>query len=165
MSVLRFLFLMAALCMLVAPGWAAGHTSPLVIPAAAFHNDGQDPEGFYFHQDGHLEGEGSGVIMVAAATLPQAATVVGFTLHAVDGTDACDVPSINAWLYRVEISNGDVSLMANVATSGASSVMQHPTDPTIAFAAVSNFLYRYYVRVDFCGYTHDFFAVDIEYTE
>lgn len=165
MTVLRFLVLIVAFCLVATPGWATGHSSPLVIPAAAFHNDGQDPEGFYFHQNGRLEGQGSGVTMVAAATLPQGATVVGFTLHGVDGTDACEVPSINAWLYRVEISDGDVSLMASIATSGASVTMQHPTDDTIGFAAVSNFLYRYYVRVDFCGYTHDFYAVDIEYTE
>lgn len=145
--------------------WATGHSSPLVIQAAAFHNDGEDPEGFYFHQDGHLEGEGSGVIMIACATLPTPATVVGFTLHAIDGSDACALPSINAWLFRAEISNGDVSVMAAVATTGASSTMQHRIDKTIAYAAVNNFQYLYFVRVDFCSDAHNFYAVEIEYTE
>ena len=53
----------------VSPIWSAGHSSPLVIPAAAFHNDGEDPSGFWFHPEGHFEGNGYGVKMIAAVYL------------------------------------------------------------------------------------------------
>ncbi len=166
MKRLTVIALIAAAC-LVAPASlrAAGHSSPLVIPSAAFHNDGQDPEGFWFHPDGYLEGEGDGVIMIAAVYLPQNATVESFTLYAVDGTDSCPVPSVNAWLYRVEISDGDISMMAVTATSGASSVMQERVDSSIAYPVVSNLQYRYFVRVDFCASSHNFYSVAIDYSE
>lgn len=151
--------------MAVAPVWAAGHGAPLVIPAAAFHNNGEDPNGFWFHPDGHLEGSGFGVKMIAAVYLPQNATVESFTLYAVDGTDSCEVPSINAWLYRVEISDGDISMMAVTATSGASPFMQERVDTSIDYATVSNLQYRYFVRVDFCAVTHDFYSLSIDYSE
>ena len=166
MRTLKVLSVAVALgLMVVAPAWAAGHRAPLVIPAAAFHNDGEDPSGFWFHPDGHLEGSGYGVKMIAAVYLPQNATVESFTLFAVDATDSCEVPSINAWLYRVEISNGDLSMMAVTATSGASPFMQERVDSSIDYATVSNLQYRYFVRVDFCAYTHDFYSISIDYSE
>lgn len=151
--------------MAVAPVWATGHGAPLVIPAAAFHNDGDDPNGFWFNPGGYLEGDGYGVKMIAGVYLPQNATVESFTLYAVDGTDSCEVPSINAWLFRVEISDGDVSMMAVAATTGASPLMQERVDSSIDYATVSNLQYRYFVRVDFCGYTHDFYSISIDYSE
>lgn len=166
MTTLKVLGLAVALgLMAVGPAWSAGHGAPLVIPAAAFHNDGEDPNGFWFNPGGYLEGNGYGVKMIAAVYLPQNATVESFTLYAVDATDSCEVPSINAWLYRVEISNGDVSMMALTATSGASPVMQERVDSSIAYATVSNFMYRYFVRVDFCALTHDFYSISIDYSE
>ncbi|MEN8163326.1 MAG: hypothetical protein ABFS37_04290 [Acidobacteriota bacterium] len=166
MTTLRVFSMVAVLgLMVVAPAWSAGHVAPLVIPSAAFHNDGDDPEGFWFHPDGYLEGEGAGVKMIAAVYLPSYATVESFTLYAVDGTDSCPIPSVNAWLYRVEISNGDVSMMALTATSGASSAMQERVDSSIAYPVVSNLQYRYFVRVDFCASTHDFYSIAIDYSE
>ena len=97
--------------------------------------------------------------------LPQWATVEGLTLYAVDGTNSCTVPSVNAWLYRVPIVDAVLTHMAGVATSGASSAMQTPTDSTISSAVIDNLFYRYFVRVDFCSSTHEFYAVEIDYTE
>ena len=30
------------------------YSSPMVVPSAAFHNDGEDPSGFFFHPDGYF---------------------------------------------------------------------------------------------------------------
>ena len=142
-----------------------GHSPPLIIPAAAFHNDGDDPNGFYFHPDGYLEGDGAPVKMYAAVYLPENATVESFTLYAVDWTNSCTVPSVNAWLYRVPIIDNVLTQIAGVATSGSLSTMQTPTDTTISAGAINNFMYRYFVRVDFCSHLHDFYAVEIDYSE
>ncbi len=106
----------AASLMAPAPIWAVGYSSPMVIPAAAFHNDGEDPNGFYFNQNGYLEGDGTSVKMFAAAYLPQGAAVESLTLYAIDGTDACTVPSVNAWLFRVPIVEAELSQMAGFYT-------------------------------------------------
>ncbi len=148
-----------------APLWAAGHTAPMVIPAAALHNDGENPNGFYFNQNGYLEGDGTAVKMFAAAYLPQGATVESLTLYAVDGTDACTVPSVNAWLFRVPIDEAELSQMVGVATDGASSGIQEPTSSSITDGVIDNLFYRYFVRVDFCAATHKVLAVVIDYSE
>ncbi len=148
-----------------APLWAAGHSAPMVLSAAAFHNDGEDPNGFYFNQNGYLEGDGTPVKMFAAAYLPQGATVESLTLYAVDGTDACTVPSVNAWLFRVPIVEAELSQMVGVATGGASSAIQEPTSSSITNGVIDNLFYRYFVRVDFCAATHKVLAVVIDYSE
>jgi hypothetical protein len=142
-----------------------GHSPPMVIPAAAFHNDGDDPSGFYFHPNGFIEGDGAPVTMVAAVYLPDSATVESLTLHAVDWTNSCAVPSVNAWLYRVPIIDSVLTTMAAVATSGSSSAMQTPTDTSVSGAVIHNNMYRYFVRVDLCSQLHDFYAVEIGYSE
>ncbi|RLE17425.1 MAG: hypothetical protein DRJ65_22790 [Acidobacteria bacterium] len=166
MKRLMIIVLVAAAGLAVStPLWASGHSAPMVIPAAAFHNDGEDPNGFYFNQNGYLEGDGTGVKMFAGAHLPQGATVESLTLYAVDGTDACDLPSVTAWLFRVPVGEAQLSEMVGVATDGASSAIQEPTSSSITDGVIDNLFYRYFVRVDFCAATHKFLAVAIDYSE
>ena len=142
-----------------------GHSPPLIIPAAAFHNDGEDPNGFYFHPHGYLNGDGSVVNMYAAVYLPAYAQPVSLTLHAVDGSVSCAEPDIGAWFYRTPIVDTPTSIMGNVFTSGSSSSMQSPSVSLASNPPVDNLGYRYYVRVRICSGLHDFYSLEIDYTE
>jgi len=143
-----------------------GYSSPMVVPAAAFHNDGEDPSGFFFHPDGYLEANGSPVSMYAAVYLPDGATVESVTLKAVDGSDTCSAQaSVTAVLDRASISSETIHQMALVSTTGASSTMQSPTDSTVFYETISNIHYRYYLRVLLCSASHHFYSVEINYSE
>ncbi len=143
-----------------------GYSSPMVVPAAAFHNDGEDPSGFSFHPDGYLEGEGSPVLMYAAVYLPDFATVESMTLKAVDGSDTCSAQAfVTAVLDRASISSETIHQMALVSTTGASSAMQSPTDSDVDYETINNMQYRYYLRVQLCSAAHHFYSVEINYTE
>lgn len=143
-----------------------GYTSPMVVPAAAFHNDGVDPDGFFFRPDGYLEGEGSPVMMYAAVYLPNFATVDSITLNAVDGSDSCTAQaSVQAILNRASMTTETIYQMARASTTGASSTMQSPTTSSIGVATIDNLYYRYYLRVQFCSTTHRFYSVEIHYSE
>lgn len=142
-----------------------GHSPPLIIPAAAFHNDGDDVNGFFFHPNGYLNGDGSLVTMYAAVYLPAYATLERFTLHAVDESTSCAEPDVKAWFYSIPVVDTPASIMANVSTSGSSSTMQSPSASLASSPAVDNLGRRYYVRVDLCSGLHDFYSVQIDYTE
>jgi len=143
-----------------------GYSSPMVVPAAAFHIEGEDSSAFFFHPDGYLQGDGSPVIMYAAVYLPQYATVESVTLHAVDGSDSCTAePSVIAVLNRSSIASYSIYQLSLVSTTGASSAMQSPTDSNIDVATIDNMLYRYYLRVGLCSASHHFYSVEINYTE
>lgn len=166
--VMRFgvrVVLLAALCGVAVPA-LGGYQSPLVIPAAAFHENGDHPEAFFFHPNGYLEAEGTNVTFTAAVYLPGSATVRRVTLNAYDNTDSCSSPSVNSWLFRRHVSTSEVDSMASLATApGASSSLQQVEDRTISFALIDNISYVYFIRVDLCGYSHRLYSVVIDYTE
>lgn len=166
MKRLTILIIFAACLGTAAPTHAIdGHSPPLIIPAAAFHNDGHNITGFFFHPNGYLNGDGSPATMYAAVYLPANATLDRFTLHAVDGSTSCAEPEVKAWLYSIPVIDTPASIMANVSTSGSSSIMQSPSASLASSPPVDNLGHRYYVRVDLCSSLHDFYSVQIDYTE
>jgi len=154
---------------LVAAGIAGaddGYTSPMVIPGAAFHTDGEDPDGFFFDVDGFIAGEGTPVMLFAPVYLPNGATIDSMTLYAIDNSDSCTgQTSVDVVLNRAEIGDSGLYQMGLVETSGSSTGMQSPTDTTIGPNPVNNMLYRYYVRAMLCSPQHHLYAVSIEYSE
>lgn len=143
-----------------------GYTSPMVIPGAAFHTDGDDPDGFSFNVGGFVAGEGSPVMLYAAVYLPHGATIDRMTVYAVDDSNSCTgQESVEVFLNRAEISGYGLYEMAAAATIGASSAMQSPSDSSVGPNPVNNLLYRYYVRALLCSTTHHLHAVEIEYSE
>ncbi len=167
---MRFIIPMAVLASLAfaVPASTGGHQSPLVIPAAAFQEVGAEPDVFYFHNNGYLEGEGETIAMTAAAYLPGGATVRRLTLYGYDNTDSCDspnAPTVYVWLMRRNIYTGDVEHMASAWTTGASSFPQHHDDTSIVEAWIDNLNYIYYVRLQICSYSHRLYSVAIDYTE
>lgn len=143
-----------------------GYTSPMVIPGAAFHTDGEDPDGFSFNVNGYIAGTGSPIMLFASVYLPDGATIDRMTLYAVDNSDSCtEQTSVEVVLNRAEIGDNGLYQMGLVETSGSSTGMQSPSDSSIGPNPVNNMLYRYYVRAMLCSSTHNLYAVSIEYSE
>lgn len=143
-----------------------GYTSPMVVPGAAFHTDGQDPDGLIFNVNGYIRGDGSAVTAYAPVYLPDGATITSMTVYAVDGSDACTgQESVGVYLNRTSITDDLVYQLASATTTGVSSTMQTPTDGSISPPLINNLQYRYYLRAMLCSSTHNLYAVALEYTE
>jgi hypothetical protein len=95
-----------------------GYSSPLVIPAADFTNDGNTPSGFFFpFVGGYLESDGViHTCHMAAAYVPDGATIDSIYASVVDN-DA--TKHLYFRLYRVDNFSGTVTQMAEMITTDA----------------------------------------------
>jgi hypothetical protein len=124
---------------------AQGYSSPLVIPAADFSDDGWDPDSFFLSfGGGYVTGTAAGYgCLKAPAYLPHGATVTSVYAYLYDNDGA---RSAYADLRRVRNMTGVQETMASVSTSGYanSTSIRYLGDTTISPNGVDN-LYSYYV--------------------
>ncbi len=120
--------------------------SPLVIPAAAFSDDGIDPDSFTFSfAGGYLSGKAAKHGCVEASVyLPHAATITDMFASVYDNDSAEDI-QVN--LYRLDNFSGTTNVMAAVATTNpfASSTIQSLHDDSISNSMILYPQYSYYV--------------------
>lgn len=134
--------------------------SPLVIPAADFSSDGNDPDGFYFDfAGGYVNGDGTGCLK-APAYLPHGATVT--SVHASLYDNAPGNVMVN--LRRVDVVSGSSDVMASFGTVTDSTSIQHVADESINDAGVSHPAYAYYVTTCLNYADHRLYSVYIYYT-
>jgi hypothetical protein len=90
---------------------------PLVIPGAAFHSDGYDPDSMFFSfWGGFVQGGNINTCVTAPAYLPDGVTVYDTYASVVDN-DAANRIWVD--LYRVNNYTGVVDVMAAMGTEGA----------------------------------------------
>ena len=154
-----------ALCLAWCSGAEAG--SPLVIPAAAFLSDGIDPDGYEF-SEGHIEGEGGEVHLVAPVYLPAGEVVLGLRAYVFDSTNSCDVgdEDVEVFLTRVALATGTSELVAITTSEGTSPNVEFT--PTFLLyssnATIDNNEYAYWADLKICaGAHHRFYALVVEY--
>ncbi len=97
------------------------YSSPMVVPAAAFHSDGGDADShnFYFNY-GYIagDGDGSSTCMYAPLNVPAGATISWFYANVTDNNAGLDM---TVFLRRVNKDTGYAEVMASVTSSGADS--------------------------------------------
>jgi hypothetical protein len=141
-------------------------STPLVISAADFRNNGNDREAFYFSPNGYIIGEGSIIVMIAPVYLPTGSTVRRVSAHVYDNSTSCAIPDITLWLNRVGAGTGTgMETMASAATSGAQSSMQTISTSSVSHAVVDTLRYTYYAAVMMCSAAHELHSVVIHYQE
>ncbi|MCD4749229.1 MAG: hypothetical protein K8R59_07635 [Thermoanaerobaculales bacterium] len=173
----RTVFVMAVLAVVVAalvgpasaeePYDAKAYFSPMVIPAAAFINDGVNIDGFEFH-NGALIGNGVDMVnMVAPVYLPQGATIHSFRAYLYDNDNDCDgtYEDIDLFLNRTSLVTGAIQPIAIATSVGASGSMQFVPTHTLytSAATVNNDSYQYWIHMRICSLSHRLKAVVIEY--
>jgi hypothetical protein len=123
---------------------------PLVIPAAAFSSDGFAPDKYHFSfSAGAVEGTGSGPgCLKAPVYLPQWA-VVNEVFASIYDNDATYNVAVN--LQRVDNYTQAVATMASMASTGASTTIQSPSDAAIEGHWITYPQYSYYATT--CLYT------------
>ena len=138
-------------------------TSPLVIPAAAFSSDGDDPGSMFFSfWDGYLRGGNINTCMMAPAYLPNGATVYDIYASVVDNDAAA-----NVWinLYRVDNYDGSVDVMAQMWTDDAyaSPAIISLEDYPIDYPVVEYPTYSYYLGACESSSNVDLYSVRLWY--
>jgi hypothetical protein len=122
---------------------------PLVIPAAAFHSQGDNVEDYNFSpSDGSLYEDGATTVcMQAPVYLPDGATVTGFYGYLYDNTASA---SVDLTLYRVRNQYGTQDEMAYVSTDGLAEIdsILYREDTSINEPLVSD-LYSYFIYTCF----------------
>lgn len=120
------------------------HSNPLVIPAAAFSDDGYNPSSHMFwFSAGYMEGTSAGYGCVKApAYLPQGAKITDVWASVIDNDTTYNI-SIN--LNRVNNYSGLTEILASLNSSGASASIVTPYDSTITNPWVGDYNYSYYV--------------------
>jgi hypothetical protein len=163
----RVAVLVGALTVVAGVGLAQEHRSPLVIPAAEFHNDGLAPESYTFNTTGgYISGHGYEITMVAPVYLPHSVTVERLEVVVADGSNACVPANVSVGLLAFDYSGGSYYWMAGCAvTVDSLTQMQVLSDNTVSFATIDNLTRGYFVRVKLCSQLHAFQAVRIYYTE
>jgi len=147
------------------PHWAgdttgAGYTSPLVIPAATFSNDGTDPDGFFFDfNGGYVNGSGTACLK-APAYLPNGVTITSVNASLYDN----DPGNVTVNLRRVSVDTGTSNVMANPGTVADSTVIQQRNDTTITYPEISYPDFAYYVTTCLNSANHRLYSVHIYYT-
>ena len=143
------------------------YVPPMVIPAAAFINNGEDPAGFDF-RNGGIEGTGTPVDMMAPVYLPDNATVTGLGAYIYDNTDVCGGmgrENVVIFLVRTRVTDGLAQNIVAIASRGARGSVEYEHtdrfDPSRA--TVNNLLYQYWIHMQICASTHRVNAVVIEY--
>ncbi len=95
------------------------YTSPMLVPAAAFHSDGSDPDShsFYFNV-GFIgsDNDGTSTCMYAPINLPDGAHVTDFYSNLMDNNASLEM---SVYLLRVDKDTGWASEMASVTSTGA----------------------------------------------
>jgi len=147
------------------------YTTPLVIPAAAFVNDGNNPEGYEYLK--YLFAAGAPANFVAPVYLPSSAQVSGFSAYLRDPYSSGD-PDCTGLLVDIRLKLVRVPFfadpaagqdVAHLSTSGSSSSVQYVAssdiDPTRN--TIDNFFYNYYVLAEMCAGSHQLNAVVIDY--
>lgn len=147
----------ALLSLMAAAGWTSAETpeealnksfgagSPLVIPAAAFSTNGNDADSTLYQAFfGFIEGTGvGGGCVQAPAYLPHGARITSMYVSLVDNDSS---NNIYVSLYRrANDSLFDVTSMAYVQSSGASTSVIAPYDASITSPTVDFPRYSYYV--------------------
>lgn len=175
----RLVICSVALAVLAFPGftWAEGpptekaptatkaYYSPMVIPAAAFINDGVDIDGFDFRTGG-IEGLGDTVHMMAPVYLPDGAKVSSFRAYVYDNTDSCGTqPNVDIFLYRTSWVDGHDDTVAITISSAASTFVQFTPVHTLnsTYATINNSSYMYWIDMRICSLSHRLNAVVIEF--
>lgn len=148
------------------PGLVTSYQSPLVIPAAAFVNDGVDPDGATL-QNGAIVGTGVKVNMVAPVYLPDGATVDLFRAYIYDNDDVCDTngEDVDLFLVRTSLVDGTEQTVAIAASDGMSSFVQLVPTHTLyeSYATINNTSYQYWIHMRICSASHRVSAVVIGY--
>ena len=144
----------------------AGYTSPLVIPAAEFTNDGAAPSDFLFDRTtGRVQGTDAAgtACMKAPAYLPDGATITELKAFLRDNNDTADVT-----LNLARTSNTLVSpaqTLATVNSTGSGTAVQTPSDNTVASPLVDLRGYSYYVTTCLMNGNTGLYAVSISYLQ
>jgi hypothetical protein len=145
-------------------GQSFAGSSPLVIPAADFSDDGYDPDSFFFlFGGGYVTGTAADYgCLKAPAYLPRGATVTSVYAYLYDN-DGARSAYVN--LRRVRNMTGVQETMASVSTSGYanSTSIRYLGDTTISPDEVDN-LYSYYVTTCLGSSGIRLYAVRIFYT-
>lgn len=140
---------------------AFGGSSPLVLPAAAFTDNGDDPDGFRFSiTGGYVDGYGSACLK-APVYLPK-----GITVYAVDAALYDNGPGqIYLELRRVDRFTGATNVMANLYTDSDSTSIQHPSDLSIQYREIGDLYstYAYYLTTCLNNADNRLYAVRIHY--
>ena len=97
------------------------YTTPLVVPAAAFVSDGEEPSGYRFHDNGHLSGTDTVVHLGAPVYLPQGARIRAIEAYVYDNTDFCGSggQDVDLLLWRVHQGAGGADLVGASNTFGS----------------------------------------------
>ena len=139
----------------------AAYGSPLVISAAAFRNDGSDPDGYFFDfSGGYINGNGTACLM-APAYLPNGVTVTSMHASLYDNATG----NIAVYLRRVDVSDGTSDVLATVSTATDSTAIQTRSDTSINYADISYPLYAYYLTTCLNYSDHRLDSVRIYYME
>lgn len=113
-----------------------GLRSPLVVPAAAFSDDGATAgNGIYVFASGQVLGGGVGYCIKAPVVLPGGSTIIAVRGFLFDN-DAGN--ATNVQLRRVANTGGTSEVLANVATSAESAGIQEVVDGSVVNGQVSS---------------------------
>ena len=136
-----------------------GDSSLLVIPAAAFTNDGTDPDGFFFDfNGGYVNGSGTACLKTPVY-LPNGVTITSVNASLYDN----DPGNVTVNLRRVSVDTGTSNVMANPGTVADSTAIQQRNDTTITYPEISYPDYAYYVTTCLSSANHRLYSVRIYY--
>jgi hypothetical protein len=138
-----------------------GYTSPLVIPAADFSDDGNDPDGFYFDfAGGYINGDGTACLK-APVYLPNGVVVTSVWASLYDNAPG----SVMVRMRRVDVSSGTSNVMASLGTESDSTAIQQRSDSSIGDAQIDYPSYAYYLTVCLNYAGHRLYSVRIYYAQ
>lgn len=140
------------------------YTSPLVIPAAGFTDDGFDPDSVFFSfGSGNFRGNAQAYGCVGApAYLPAGVTVTDMFVSVYDNDPA---RNMTVALRRVDNFSGVGSVMASAVTSSAFAGIQTISDATIDFPLVRYPDYSYYVTTCLGSADIQIYSIRLYYTQ
>ena len=141
-----------------------GYSSPLVVPAADFRSDGDDPATTLLSfSGGYIAGtlSGSGCV-IAPAYLPKDAVINTLQISAYD-TDGSNQVAVS--LRRVDNYSGAVTLLATASTSGSDASIVTPSVAVTANNTVAYPTYAYYLTTCLQTESLRLYAVSISYTQ
>lgn len=138
-----------------------GHV--LVIPAAEFRSDGYVPNGgFFSFWGGYWMGDGTDTpCFMAPVYLPRVARIYQVWATTYDNDDIADL-----WLrlYRVDNYNGNVLVIADLFSSGASTSLVSLYDTSVS-EEVSYPYYSYYLGTCLTSASHRIYNVRVWYSD
>lgn len=135
--------------------------SPLVIPAAAFTSDGEDPDGFLFDfAGGYVNGTGSACLK-APVYLPKGVGVYAVRAYLYDNAAG----NIYLYMRRVNRNTGASDVMASLRTVSDSTLIQRRQDLSIDYSHIGDLYstYSYYITTCLDSANHRLYGVQIDY--